>query len=92
MILGIECRIVGRVQMVMYRDFASRKARKLDLVGYVKNNDDGSVALFAEGEEEALSTYIKYLHRGPALSHVEQVETKWKEGTQEYTQFNIIYK
>ena len=55
----IECHIEGRVQMVMYRDFAMRKAKLLGLSGTVKNNDDGTVTLVAEGEEEQLGVYIE---------------------------------
>ena len=36
----IECVIIGRVQLVMFRDFARRKARKLGIAGTVENLPD----------------------------------------------------
>ena len=43
--------ISGRVQLVMYRDFARRKARKLKLYGWVRNLPDNTVELIAVGED-----------------------------------------
>ena len=87
-----ECKITGRVQMVMYRDFACRKARSLGLQGIVKNNIDGSVTVIAEGEEDVLMKYIAYLNRGPMLAHVERMETIWADANEEFSQFLITYK
>ena len=53
--------IEGRVQMVMFRDFAQRKARSFDLVGWVKNLPDGSVEVVAQGEPDTLKQYIEAL-------------------------------
>lgn len=75
--------------MVMYRDFSQRKARKLGLVGFVKNETDGSVTVVAEGTKEKLDTYLVYLHKGSILSRVENVRVEWKESTNEFTDFKI---
>ncbi len=87
----IECRITGRVQLVMFRDFAQRMARRLGLVGTVQNLPDGSVVVVAEGEEESLKKYIELLHKGSIFAKVERVETKWMEGKNEYKDFVIGY-
>ena len=78
--------------MVMYRDFACRKARSLRLQGIVKNNADGSVTVIAEGEEDVLMKYMAYLNRGPMLAHVEHVETIWADAQEEFSQFMIVDK
>ncbi|TMG57453.1 MAG: acylphosphatase, partial [Chloroflexi bacterium] len=44
----------GDVQGVGFRYYVQRKARQLGLPGWVRNNDDGSVELVAEGERDAL--------------------------------------
>lgn len=87
----IECKITGRVQMVMYRDFAQRKARRLGLVGTVQNLPDGSVTLVAEGAEEALKKYIALLHKGSIFAKVDGVETKWTEAVGEFCDFRIVF-
>lgn len=64
--------------MVMYRDFAQRKARGLGVVGTVKNLPDGTVEVIAEGEEEILKRYIEKLHKGSILSRVQGVQIEWR--------------
>lgn len=77
--------------MVMYRDFAQRKARGLGIVGTVQNMIDGSVAVVAEGEEEILKKYIGLLHKGSIFAKVEGVETKWMETKGGFLGFKIVY-
>ena len=50
----LEVVVAGRVQLVMYRDFAWRKAHGLGLKGEVQNLKDGTVRVVAEGPEEVL--------------------------------------
>jgi acylphosphatase len=75
----LYCRIYGRVQHVMFRDFATRKARKCHIVGYVHNRPDGSVEVYGEGSRTDLDRWLEYLHRGPMLAHVERVDAQWNE-------------
>jgi len=87
----LSCRVTGRVQLVMFRDFTQRNAKYLDLVGWVKNNADGSVSLVAEGPENKLEELVKRLHKGSILSRVDGVETSWEEATEEFNGFEIRY-
>jgi len=87
----IECLITGRVQLVMFRDFAQRKARKLGIVGMVENLLDGSVKVAAQGREENLLKFISYLKKGPILAKVENVLVKWTEAEESFKGFKIIF-
>lgn len=87
----LEARVYGRVQMVMYRDFATRKARGLGLVGEVQNLEDGSVSVIAEGSRTHLERYIEKLKKGSLLSDVERVEVRFLPATTTYTSFSITY-
>lgn len=87
----VECTITGRVQMVMFRDFTTRNARRLGLTGFVKNNPDGSVTAVAEGEEDNLRAFLIKLERGPLLSRVDHIETNWKEPLDDFLDFQIVY-
>ncbi len=87
----LQANITGRVQMVMYRDFAQRKARKLGIVGSVRNLPNGSVEVIAEGEEEVLNDYVKYLDRGPILAKVANIRIDWAEAKGQFSDFLIIY-
>ena len=64
----------GRVQGVGFRDFAQRRAREIGLCGYVRNLDDGDVEAVAVGTAAQLEEFAGYLHRGPMLSDVRNVE------------------
>lgn len=87
----IECIITGRVQLVMFRDFAQRKARKLGIVGTVENLPDDSVKVVAQGSEENLAKFISYLKKGPILAKVEDVSVNWSEVKESFEDFKIIY-
>ncbi|MBL7045675.1 MAG: acylphosphatase [Parcubacteria group bacterium] len=87
----IKCKISGKVQMVMFRDFIQRKARTLALRGTVENLQDGSVEVVAQGREEDLETLIEYLNKGPFLARVLRVSVDWREPSREFEGFKIIY-
>lgn len=81
--------VLGRVQRVFFRDSTTRKARKLNLTGWVKNESDGSVKIIAEGEEENLKKLIEWAKRGPLLAKVDGIDVKWLNGEREYNNFEI---
>ena len=83
----IECVITGRVQLVMFRDFAQRKARKLGVVGSVENLPDGSVKVLAQGSEENLLKFISYLKKGPILAKVQDISVSWTEAGEFFQNF-----
>lgn len=87
----IEIKITGRVQLVMYRDFAQRKARALKLVGFVKNNTDKTVTVVAQGEKNALRQFVEFLKKGSFLSRVDQVSVSPRLQTGVYSDFVIRY-
>lgn len=87
----VECTVSGRVQMVMYRDFVVRNARRLGVNGVVRNEDDGTVSVVAEGDEKTLHNFIIQLRKGPIFAHVENVHIIWGESTGEFLDFTICY-
>lgn len=87
----IEAIISGRVQGVMFRDFACRKARGLKLTGEVRNLPDGKVSVIAEGLRPAIEKYIEKLKKGSLLAHVQDVSVSWYAPTNVYKAFKIRY-
>lgn len=87
----LEAIVSGKVQLVMYRDFATRKARSLDLVGEVQNLPDGTVRVVAEGPREKLAAYEKKLWKGSLLARVDNVAVEYKPATGAFTYFDINY-
>lgn len=87
----IEVVVSGRVQRVMYRDFAQRKGSGLKLTGTVRNRSDKTVHVVAEGPRQKLEAYLEKLKKGPLLAHVDGVECTWTTPTGEFTSFTISY-
>ena len=86
----LAAQITGRVQLVMYRDFACRNARRLNLTGTVENKNDGSVEVVAEGEEENLQQFLLKLKEGSLLSRVDNVSSVWGTPENSFTNFKIL--
>lgn len=82
--------VSGRVQMVMFRDFATRKARKVGAKGFVQNLKDGTVEVVAQGERAALERLIAYLHKGSILSRVEKVVIEWRTPQKSFDSFTLV--
>lgn len=87
----VECIIIGRVQLVMFRDSVQRKARKLGIIGTVENMSDGSVKVVAQGSAGDLLEFISYLKKGPTLAKVENVSVEWTEIKESFEDFKIIF-
>ena len=87
----IECVIRGRVQMVLFRDFAKRKADALGLTGTVENMPGGTVKVVAEGEEARLKEFLEFLREGPLFARVDDVSVIWQEPQSKFHNFQIIF-
>jgi len=87
----VRVRVEGLVQGVGFRYFIWRHARELGLRGFVKNMDDGSVLIVAEGEEEAVERIVELARRGPPAAIVESVDVVYEEPRGEFTRFFINY-
>ncbi len=72
----MRVRVEGGVQGVGFREATRRRARALGVLGWVRNLQDGAVAVHAEGPAEAVDALLDYLSRGPRGAHVEHVEVQ----------------
>ena len=63
------------VQRVGYRCFVLESAQEMGIVGYVQNEKDGSVTVFAQGQEGAVSHFLVVIGKPPrgAVKEVERV-------------------
>ena len=81
--------ISGIVQGVGYRFFAQRAAARHQVVGYIKNLEDGRVEAFVEASEKSVEDFKHDLLAGPVYSNVEHVEEIVFEPTNLYSSFRI---
>jgi DNA ligase D-like protein (predicted 3'-phosphoesterase) len=72
---AIRAVVRGEVQGVGFRDATVRRARALDLAGWVRNGDEGTVEVHAEGAQPAVDELLAFLRVGPPLARVAGVET-----------------
>ena len=72
---AIRAVVRGEVQGVGFRDATVRRARALDLAGWVRNGDGGSVEVHAEGAPAAVEELLAFLRVGPPPARVAGVET-----------------
>lgn len=85
----LSVRITGRVQGVGFRNFTQMRARQLGITGWVRNENDGSVRLEAEGPSAGLEELLEAVHEGPRMAQVEGVEAEWEEATDAFETFRV---
>ena len=83
--------VSGRVQGVGFRYGTVSLARQLGIKGRVWNNVDGTVGIFAQGQQADLVQLEKELRKGPTpFADVTYLDIE-ADDSPDYTDFNVIY-
>ena len=61
----VHCFVSGKVQGVYYRNSTVRKAKRLGLVGWVRNLADTRVEFVAQGSKAKLEELLVWAKKGP---------------------------
>jgi acylphosphatase len=77
--------IHGRVQGVWFRESMKQQAEQLGIHGWVMNRADGCVEAVIQGDDTAVAAMLAWVHSGPPLAQVTQVEQTVAVG--EFTDF-----
>lgn len=91
MLSRARIKVSGRVQGVYYRATTRDVARRLEIKGWVRNCEDGSVEILAEGDKSSIEKLIKWCWNGPPAAIVKNVEVKWEEYKNEFNDFRVRY-
>jgi len=83
--------IAGEVQGVFFRAGTVSEAKKLKLTGWVRNTEDGSVEVMAEGERNALESLLDWCYHGPEGASVSSIEYRWLDASGEFGDFSVKY-
>ena len=83
--------IDGRVQGVSFRYYTVRRARDLELTGYVRNEPDGTVKVVAEGQRSDLEELLSFLRVGPRAAVVTDVSADWRDPRGDFARFEVRY-
>lgn len=66
----------GRVQGVGFRYRTKRLAMGFDLVGWVKNLNDGRVEMQVMGEPDEINDFLEEMHDSPLGHHIQEQEER----------------
>lgn len=89
--IGAHIIVKGLVQGVGFRWFVEREAKKLGLVGYVRNLPTGQVEIEVEGDRSLIEELMAKVKVGNRLARVIDLDINWLEARGRYTNFNIIF-
>ena len=81
--------IYGDVQGVFFRRSAKIKAEELEVVGWVKNSDDGGVEVVCQGRKNNVNRFIAWCKKGPPLSKVKKIEVEWRKKLESLDNFEV---
>lgn len=84
-------KVKGKVQGVFYRASTKAVADQLGVKGFVKNEDDGSVYVEAEGDALTIESFLEWCHEGPERARVEDVESSEGE-MKNFRNFEVVKK
>lgn len=87
----IRAIVSGRVQGVSFRASTCTEARRLGVVGWVKNRADGSVELEAEGPDAMVEALVQWCHQGPPPARVARVAVEELPATGAERDFKTVY-
>jgi acylphosphatase len=82
--------VTGRVQGVSYRASTASEARRIGVVGWVRNRSDGSVELEVEGPEERVAALLSWCEKGPPSARVAKVAVEEQAPTGKDTAFAVV--
>jgi DNA ligase D-like protein (predicted 3'-phosphoesterase) len=68
--VAIRAVVRGEVQSVGFREAIVERAQELGVTGWVRNEEDGTVLVHAEGGEQAVDEIVSFLEGGPAPAQV----------------------
>ena len=83
--------IHGQVQGVFFRMNTARAAKRLEIMGWVRNRRDGAVEALFEGEKKQVEAIIQWCHKGDPPADVSKVDVHWEEAQDEFSTFDITY-
>jgi len=88
---AFKARVSGRVQRSGYRRFVLEIAQEVGVSGYVRNELDGSVTVFVQGEEGLVEKFLERVRETPLPTAVKGFEVEAAEPNPEVRFFKIEF-
>lgn len=85
---AVELTVTGAVQGVGFRNWTRQMAERAGVAGWVRNNIDRTVSIYAEGTPEAVDGFIAQIQRGSGTDQAPEVRVS-ESTPQSYSGFSI---
>lgn len=74
---SLEITVFGKVQGVGFRWFTKQLAEQYSIIGWIMNQDNGSVIIHAQSDDILMQRFLYDLSKGPGFfAHVDRIEQK----------------
>lgn len=87
----INIRITGKVQGVSFRATTKAVADQMGVRGMIRNEQDGTLYIEAEGDDTLLEVFLEWCNEGPDRAKIENITVTEAE-PKNYRNFEIIKK
>jgi acylphosphatase len=87
----VNIKVFGDVQGVFFRHFTKKTAETLGIKGFVRNLDDGTVYIEAEGDEQKLREFSTWCNHGPPGASVLKIVQTPSQDCNGFSEFEIRY-
>ena len=74
--VALRLKITGMVHGVAFRATMAELAKSENVVGWVRNDIDGSVEAFLEGDEESVRRIVEWARGGPPRARVDSIDVR----------------
>lgn len=88
---AINAVVAGRVQGVGFRYATHHAAARMGIDGWVCNRFDGTVEVWAQGPDDAVTEFARYLEVGPRAARVASVAVSEVEPDPTLRGFEVRY-
>jgi acylphosphatase len=89
-IITLHLNITGRVQGVGFRDSMRMVAQALNVTGWVRNREDGSVEAIVQGAEVDVERLVAWCHNGPPGANVKYVNATLANDSETFIAFSRV--
>lgn len=87
----IKIIISGNVQGVGFRATVKNYAEKLGIKGTARNDFDGTVEIYAQGNPEQLNAFLRMIKEKPGLGRVQSADVIKRNLENYFVDFKIVY-
>ncbi len=87
----VRIKVYGKVQGVGFRYYTLRQANKLGVKGWVRNVQDGTVEIVAQGDPASLDRLSAAVKQGSPASKVKRIHVEEIDGMNRYSSFQVKY-